>query len=160
MVDNIARWVLSLLIGTVAVGQFVQVFTRYVLQTPVMGLEEATMYPSLWLFMLGAANASRENTQIRANVLEIFIKSEAGHARLGVLTEIVSLVVSCWLAWWAWDFTRYSWRTWRESATLYWPTFWADIALLSGLVLAILFTVRTLLGHMRVLAGPGAPRHG
>jgi TRAP-type C4-dicarboxylate transport system permease small subunit len=160
VVDNIARWVLTLLIGSVAVAQFVQVFTRYVLQTPVMGLEEATMYPSLWLFMLGAANASRENTQIRANVLEIFIKTEAGHARLGVLTEIVSLVVSCWLAWWAWDFTRYSWRTWRESATLYWPTFWADIALLAGLVLAVFFTVRTLLGHVRVLARPGAPRHG
>jgi TRAP-type C4-dicarboxylate transport system permease small subunit len=151
---------LSLLIGLVAIAQFVQVFTRYVLQTPVMGLEEATMYPSLWLFMLGAANASRENSQIRANVLEIFIKSEAGHARLGVLTEIVSLVVSTWLAWWAWDFTRYSWRTWRESATLYWPTFWADIALFTGLVLVIAFTVRTLVGHLRVLARARARRHG
>ncbi len=158
--EQFARWVLSLLIGLVAVAQFVQVFTRYVLQTPVMGLEEATMFPSLWLFMLGAANASRENTQIRANVLEIFIKTEAGHARLGVLTEIVSLVVSFWLAWWAWDFTRYSWRTWRESATLYWPMFWADIALFVGLVLVIAFTVRTLVGHLRVLVRGRERRHG
>lgn len=160
MVEHIARWVLSLLIGAVAVAQFVQVFTRYILETPVMGLEEATMYPSLWLFMMGAANASRENTQIRANVLEIFIKTEAGHARLGVITEIVSLIVSSWLAWWAWDFTRYSWRTWRESATLYWPTFWADIALLTGLLLVIVFTVRTLLGHIRVLRRSREQRHG
>ena len=160
MAEQIARWVLSVLIGLVAIAQFVQVFTRYVLQTPVMGLEEATMYPSLWLFMLGAANASRENSQIRANVLEIFIKSEAGHARLGVLTEIVSLVVSTWLTWWAWDFTRYSWRTWRESATLYWPTFWADVALFTGLMLVIAFTVRTLVNHLRVLARAGDRRHG
>lgn len=160
MAEQIARWVLSLLIGLVAIAQFVQVFTRYVLQTPVMGLEEATMYPSLWLFMLGAANASRENSQIRANVLEIFITSEVGHARLGVLTEIVSLVVSTWLAWWAWDFTRYSWRTWRESATLYWPTFWADIALFTGLALVIAFTVRTLVDHLRVLARARKRRHG
>lgn len=160
MVEQFARWVLSLLIGLVAVAQFVQVFTRYVLQTPVMGLEEATMYPSLWLFMLGAANASRENSQIRANVLEIFIKTDAGHARLGILTEIVSLLVSAWLAWWAWDFTRYSWRTWRESATLYWPTFWADIALFVGLVLVIAFTVRTLVGHIGVLVHGREMRHG
>jgi len=160
VVEHIARWVLSLLIGAVAVAQFVQVFTRYILETPLMGLEEATMYPSLWLFMMGAANASRENTQIRANVLEIFIKTEAGHARLGVITEIVSLIVSSWLAWWAWDFTRYSWRTWRESATLYWPTFWADIALLTGLLLVIVFTVRTLLGHIRVLTRSREQRHG
>lgn len=158
--EHFARWTLSLLIGLVAVAQFVQVFTRYVLQTPVMGLEEATMYPSLWLFMLGAANASRENTQIRANVLEIFIKTDVGHARLGILTELVSLAVSGWLAWWAWDFTRYSWRTWRESATLYWPMFWADIALFVGLVLVIAFTVRTLLGHVRALVRGRERRHG
>jgi TRAP-type C4-dicarboxylate transport system permease small subunit len=160
MAEQIARWVLSLLIGLVAIAQFVQVFTRYVLQTPVMGLEEATMFPSLWLFMLGAANASRENSQIRANVLEIFIKTEAGHARLGVVTEIVSLAVSTWLAWWAWDFTRYSWRTWRESATLYWPTFWADIALFTGLALVIAFTLRTLIDHLRVLTRDRERRHG
>jgi TRAP-type C4-dicarboxylate transport system permease small subunit len=160
MAEQIARWVLSLLIGLVAIAQFVQVFTRYVLQTPVMGLEEATMFPSLWLFMLGAANASRENSQIRANVLEIFIKTEAGHARLGVVTEIVSLAVSTWLAWWAWDFTSYSWRTWRESATLYWPTFWADIALFTGLALVIAFTLRTLIDHLRVLTRDRERRHG
>ncbi|MCB1983289.1 MAG: TRAP transporter small permease subunit, partial [Rhodoferax sp.] len=114
--DRAARWILTLLIGTVAVAQAIQVFTRYVLQTPLMGLEEATLYPSLWLYMLGAANASRENTQIRANVLELFIRTPRGHARLAVLAESVSLVVTAWLTWWAWDFTRYSWRTERESA--------------------------------------------
>ena len=87
--DRAARWILTLLIGTVAVAQAIQVFTRYVLQTPLMGLEEATLYPSLWLYMLGAANASRENTQIRANVLELFIRTPRGLARLAVLAESV-----------------------------------------------------------------------
>ena len=41
--DRAARWILTLLIGTVAVAQAIQVFTRYVLQTPLMGLEEATL---------------------------------------------------------------------------------------------------------------------
>lgn len=154
------RYLLTLLIGVVAITQFVQVFTRYVLQSPVMGLEEATVFPSLWLYMMGAANASRENSQIRANVLEIFIKSERGHARLGILTEIVSLIVCGWLIRWAWDFARYSWRTWRESATLYWPTFYADVALILGLSLVFLFTLRTLWNHVRVLNGTVEVQHG
>ncbi len=154
------RYLLTLLIGVVAITQFVQVFTRYVLQTPVMGLEEATVFPSLWLYMMGAANASRENSQIRANVLEIFIKSDRGHARLGILTEIVSLIVCGWLFRWAWDFMRYSWRTWRESVTLYWPTFYADVALIIGLVLVFLFTLRTLWNHMQVLSSSTKARHG
>ena len=65
----------------VALGQFVQVVTRYVLQVPVMGLEETMLYPTLWLYILGAVNASRENTYIHANVLEIFIKTERGSTR-------------------------------------------------------------------------------
>jgi TRAP-type C4-dicarboxylate transport system permease small subunit len=155
-----ARWVLTLLIGVVAITQFIQVFTRYVLETPVMGLEEATVFPSLWLYMMGAANASRENSQIRANVLEIFITTERGHARLGVLTEIVSLIVCGWLIHWAWDFMRYSWRTWRESATLYWPIFYADVALILGLVLVFIFTLRTLGGHIHVLNRKVKVQHG
>ena len=158
--ERTARWVLSILIGTVALAQFVQVFTRYVLQTPLMGLDEATIYPSLWLYMLGAANASRENTQIRANVLEIFIKTPQGHARLGVLTEVVSLIVTAWLTWWAWDFTRYSWRTERESATLYWPVFFADVALVLALVLIMWFTLRTLAAHLKAATGPLEVTHG
>lgn len=154
------RYLLTLLIGVVALTQFVQVFTRYVLQTPVMGLEEATVFPSLWLYMMGAANASRENSQIRANVLEIFIKSDRGHARLGVLTEIVSLIVCGWLIRWVWDFMRYSWRTWRESATLYWPTFYADVALFIGLGLVFLFTLRTLWNHIQVLNSSAKVQHG
>ena len=151
---------MTLLIGIVAFAQAVQVFTRYVLESPVMGLEEATIFPSLWLYMMGAANASRENSQIRANVLEIFIRSPQGHARLGIVTEIVSLVVCGWLIRWAWDFTRYSWRTWRESATLYWPTFYADVALILGLALVFAFTLRTLWNHVQLLKGSAEVQHG
>ncbi|WP_315982011.1 TRAP transporter small permease subunit [Aliamphritea spongicola] len=67
------------LICLVAIGQFVQVITRYVLEIPVMGLEESLLYPTLWLYVLGAVNASRENTHIRANVLEIFLKPPSVH---------------------------------------------------------------------------------
>lgn len=65
--DRFAKYLLTGLIGIVALGQFVQVITRYVLQIPVMGLEETMLYPTLWLYMLGAVNASRENTHIPAN---------------------------------------------------------------------------------------------
>lgn len=154
------RYLLTISIGVVAITQFVQVFSRYVIQTPVMGLEEATVFPSLWLYMMGAANASRENSQIRANVLEIFIKNERGLARLGILTEIVSLIVCGWLIRWAWDFTDYSLRTWRESATLYWPTFYADVALILGLSVVFAFTLRTLWNHVLVLKGTRVLHHG
>ena len=149
--DRFASITLTCLICIVALGQFVQVITRYVLEIPVMGLEESLLYPTLWLYMLGAVNASRENTHIRANVLEIFLSSERQHQVLAVIGEAISLVVGLWLTSWAWDFAKYSHRVWRESPTLYLPTFWVDIALICGLVLMMIFTAWHLIGHLRTL---------
>ncbi len=151
--DRFAGILLTALICIVALGQFVQVLTRYVFQIPVMGLEETMLYPTLWLYILGAVNASRENTHIRANVLEIFLKSERAHTILAIVGEIISLAVGLWLTTWAWEFTRYAWRTWRESPTLYIPTFYADIALFIGLVLMMVYTALHLRRHLRILAG-------
>ena len=151
VLERFTQCLLTALILIVALGQFVQVVTRYVLQVPVMGLEETIMYPTLWLYIFGAVNASRENSHIRANVLEIFLKTDRQHTILAIVGELISLVVGIWLLTWAWDYTRYAWRVWRESPTLYIPTFYADVALVVGLVLMMAYTVTYLLMHVRSL---------
>ncbi|MDW3204781.1 MAG: TRAP transporter small permease subunit [Alphaproteobacteria bacterium] len=148
---------LTSLICIVALGQFVQVITRYVLEVPVMGLEETMMYPTVWLYILGAVNASRENSHIRANVLEIFLKTDRGHTILAIIGEVISLVVGLWLLTWAWQFTQYAWRVWRESPTLYIPTFYFDMALVIGLALMMVYTALHLIRHIRDLR-TGAPQ--
>ncbi|MRI33856.1 C4-dicarboxylate ABC transporter permease [Endozoicomonas sp. OPT23] len=149
-----SRFVSLLLTGLiciVALGQFVQVITRYILEVPVLGLEETLLYPTLWLYVLGAVNASRENTHIRANVLEIFLKTARQHHVLTIIGEVLSIAIASWLTYWAWDFTKYSWRVWKESPTLYLPTFYMDVALLVGMVLMMVYTVVHLVQHIRQL---------
>jgi len=146
-VDKFFKYLLTALITIVALGQFVQVITRYVLQVPVMGLEETMLYPTLWLYMLGAVNASRENSHIRANVLEIFLKSPKNLLVLAILGEFLSLVIGAWLTYWAWDFTGYSWRVWKGSPTLYLPTFYADISLFIGMILIMGYTCKNFYKH-------------
>lgn len=156
VLDRFAKYLLTTLICIVALGQFAQALTRYVFQIPVMGLEETMMYPTLWLYILGAVNASRENSHIRANVLEIFLKTKRQHTILAIIGEILSLIIGLWLLYWAWDFTRYAWRVWKESPTLYIPTFYSDVALVVGLALMMLYTAIHMVGHVRALAGEGA----
>ncbi|MDP5350025.1 MAG: TRAP transporter small permease subunit [Paracoccaceae bacterium] len=156
--ERVAQILLTGLFCTVALGQFVQVITRYVFQTPVMGLEETMLYPMFWLYMLGAVNASRENTHIRANVLEIFLGTERARLVLACIGEVLSLIIGLWLLTWVWDFTRYSVRVWRESPTLYIPVFYADIALLIAMVLMMAWSALHLARHLRALAGGQA--HG
>ncbi|MDX1738794.1 MAG: TRAP transporter small permease subunit [Alphaproteobacteria bacterium] len=152
--ENLSRILLTILICLVALGQFVQVITRYILEIPVMGLEELMAYPTMWLYIMAAVNASRENTQIRANVLEIFLKTPRAHTILAIIGEVVSLIVGSWLIYWAWRFTKYSWKIGKESPTLYIPTFFADVALFVGLVLMMVWTFIHLVTHIRALGNP------
>lgn len=149
--DRFVAILLTGLICFVALGQFFPVITRYVLQIPVMGLEETMLYPTIWLYIFGAINASRENTHIRANVLEIFISTERAHTILAIVGEIISLIVGLWMLSWAWDYTQYAWLVWRESPTLYIPTFYSDVALLVGVTLMMVYTVSHLVKHILTL---------
>ncbi|MBS9854913.1 MULTISPECIES: TRAP transporter small permease [Vibrio harveyi group] len=148
------RYLLTFLIASVALMQFVQVVTRYVFEVPIMGLEESMVIPTLWLYMLGAVNASREDTQIRANVLEIFIKTERGHQILALISETISLVISSWLTYWAWDYVKYAWRAWKESPTLYIPTFYHECSVFIGLLLITLFIAMHVVKLIRQLMSP------
>lgn len=151
--ERFFRYALTALISLVALFQFVQVLTRYVFEMPVMGLEEMALIPTIWLYVLGSVNASREDTQIRANVLEIFLKTDRNRALLQAFSDLISIVISVWMTWWAWKYFSYALRVWKETPTLYIPTFTYESALFIGLVLMTLFTCWHLLRNLRYLAG-------
>ena len=78
----------------------------------------------------------------------IVSKEQAGHL-------FQALIVGLWLLSWAWDYTSYAWRVWKESPTLYVPTFYSDVALVVGLTLMMFYTAWHLLLHVRsLLKGP------
>ena len=68
-VDKLQDALLVVLITTVSLLVFVQVVLRYVFHAPLMGIEELLLFPTTWLFMIGAVKASSEKTQIVARVL-------------------------------------------------------------------------------------------
>ena len=138
--ERVFKYTLTFLISTVAVLEFYQVVMRYILELPVMGLDEILIYPTLWLYFLGSVNASREDTQIKANVLEIFFESVRAKLIIRVIADVMSFGVSAWLTFWAWDYFRYALRIWKESPTLYIPTFYAECAFFIGMAMTTLYT--------------------
>ncbi|WP_041635205.1 TRAP transporter small permease [Marinobacter sp. BSs20148] len=151
--EKLFRYILTFLIILVSGSQFTQVVTRYLLEMPVMGLEEATLIPTLWLYMLGSVNASREDTQIRANVLDIFLKTDRAKSFLQAFADTISLIVSIWLTTWAWDYFSYVTRVGKSTPTLYIPTIVYESALIVGLVLMVAFTLWHLLRNLGYLFG-------
>ena len=133
--ERFFKYTLTILISAVALMAFYQVVMRYIFEIPVMGLEEMMVYPTLWLYFLGSVNASREDTQIKANVLDVFLKTARAKLIVRVMADVMSVVVSVWLTYWAYDYFRYALRVWKESPTLYVPTFYAECSVFIGLVL-------------------------
>ncbi|MGD8242817.1 MAG: TRAP transporter small permease subunit, partial [Desulfobacterales bacterium] len=86
-------------------------------------------------------NASREDTQIKANVLDVFLKTDRAKLIVRVIADVMSLIVVLWLTYWAWDYFRYALRVWKESPTLYIPTFYAECAFFIGLLLMTVYAV-------------------
>ena len=106
--ERFFKYALPLLISIVALMQFYQVVMRYVFELPVMGLDEIVVYPTLWLYILGGVNAAREDTQIKANVLDVFLKTEKSRLIVRVIADVLSVIVSSWLTYWAWDYFKYA----------------------------------------------------
>ncbi len=149
--ERFFKYVLTILISTVAAMEFYQVVMRYIFEVPVMGLEELLIYPTLWLYFLGSVNASREDTQIKANVLDVFLKTDKAKLKVRVLADLFSFIISVWLTYWAWAYFRYSLRVWKESPTLYVPMFYAECALFIGLVIMTGYAFTYLLRNCKLL---------
>ena len=158
--ERFFKYSLMILISTVAIMEFYQVIMRYILELPVMGLEELLVYPTLWLYFLGSVNASREDTQIKANVLDVFLKTEKAKMLVRVIADLLSVIVASWLTFWAWDYFRYALRVWKESPTLYIPTFYAECSMFLGLVLMTIYAAWYLVRNTRKLVSLPRPEQG
>ena len=158
--ERFFKYTLTILISTVAAMEFYQVVMRYILELPVMGLEELLVYPTLWLYFLGSVNASREDTQIKANVLDVFLKSDRSKLIVRVVADLLSVIVAGWLTYWAYDYFRYALRVWKESPTLYIPTFYAECALFIGLVFMTGYAAWYLVRNTRRLFGGARSTEG
>lgn len=155
--DSAFKYVLSLMILAVAVMQFIQVIARYILNLPLPGLEELMIYPALWLYFLGSANASRQNTQITANVLEIFLKTERSKLILRIIGQVLSLIIVCWLFYWAMDYEKYARRVWKETSYLFYPLYLAEVSVPVGLGLMTLYTFTNLVSMVKSLLNLSSP---
>jgi TRAP-type C4-dicarboxylate transport system permease small subunit len=158
--DRAFQYVLTALITLVASLEFIQVVMRYVLQIPLMGIEEILIFPTLWLYFLGSINASREDTQIKANVLDVFLKTDHSRLVVRVIADLFSLGISVWLTWWTWNYFLYALRVGKESPTLYIPTFYAESALFIGMAAMTAYTAMHLVKNTRLLIAPAPARTG
>ena len=139
--ERFFRYSLTFLLCSVAVMECVQIFLRYILEMPLMWLDESIIFPAVWMYCLGCANAARDNTQIVAKILPVFFKSDRAKAAIDCCAFVFSSVISCWLTWYAGDYFLYAIEISRETGYLFLPLVWGESAIFVGMVLITVYTV-------------------
>ena len=69
-VDRFLKWYIVVLMGLMVFMTFIQVFARYVMNSPFTSTEEYTRMVLVWLTFMGASVALRRNRLTRIEVLE------------------------------------------------------------------------------------------
>ncbi|MCG8483355.1 MAG: TRAP transporter small permease subunit [Clostridia bacterium] len=128
----------------------IQVLLRYVFKAPLMGIEEVMLFPTIWLYMVGGANASMERNHISCGILTLYIKSGKPMQIFNILKSLLSLLISLWLTYWAYGYCAYSLKSWKLSNLVEIPMFFAESALFVGLILMTFYTGVELVDNIKI----------
>lgn len=127
--------ILTFLLLLATVMECVQVLLRYIFHMPIMWLDETIIFPAIWLYMLGCANASREDTQIVARILPVFFPAKRPVAVFDLCARFFSVVISSWLTWYAVEYFFHSLNINRKTGYLFLPLYIGESAIATGMAL-------------------------
>lgn len=119
-----------------------EVFARYVLKSSLMGIEELMLFPIIWLYMLGGANASYEKSHIECGILTLYVKKERSKKIFEAVKRTLCVIILTWLCYWGFFFCSYSFKTWKLADITFAPLFFANVALTVGFILMLIYAVR------------------
>ena len=115
------------------------VFSRYVIKFNFRGFEEIAILIAVWLYFCGSANACREQSQISADMLDMFVKNKTIVSGITVFYRIVGLVIVALLTYLCWDFLKFNLDIGTKSSLLKIPMYCYHASLLIGFGLMFLY---------------------
>ncbi len=122
---------------------FLVVLLRYVLQSDLFAYEEWLMPMCFWLFFLGSALGTYEDSQIKADILESWFKNPVFIWWRRTILTSVELLVTVFLVYWAALMLRdeiASYPQWQTTIALRIPFFVPRFGIFAGFVFMALYS--------------------
>ncbi len=141
---------LIMIVGGSVVGIliFVEVFLRYVLGSPLFGIEELILFIGMWLYFMGASYGAYERTHIKAELIDIWCKNERSLAIVRAAASTITVALSLVLV--SWTYPYFSWELVRggTSQALLMPKIWCESAVFFGSVLMAFYFITELIDNI------------
>jgi len=106
-----------------------------------VGYEEIVIIFAFWMYMLGSAYGSYDNSHIRADVLSVVMKESARKDFLSLLEKVVTLLLGLVFLYWA--ITFIIWSTNAGGCTPAWriPNVVGQSSVVVGLILMMIYNI-------------------
>jgi TRAP-type C4-dicarboxylate transport system permease small subunit len=145
---------LFLMSAALASMVFITVPVRYIMKSSIFGIEEVIMMMAIWIYYLGGAYGSYEQSHINADILLHFVKNKKAIKVISVLKQIVAIVVFGAFGYWCIaKYLAWTIQSGGQSMQLHIPN-WVPISMM-----AISFVLMTLyeLFHLYRIFKPYKP---
>lgn len=132
---------------------FTEVFLRYVLGSPLFGIEELILFIGIWLYFMGASYGAFERTHIKAELINIWCKGERSLAILRTISGIFTVALSVILV--TWTYPYFSWELARggTSQALLLPKIICQSAIFFGSLLMAFYFIAELIDNILLCMG-------
>lgn len=139
------------------------VIIRYVFKSNFYGSDEVIMLFAFWLYFMGAAYGSFENSHIKADLLSVYLKNMHLKDASTILSEILTVIVNTIILCWATRFFFSEIAKWGLSTSLKIPLIIPKSSIFFGFLLMEFYHVYYLQRHLRMYIKTGIcsePRPG
>ena len=146
--DAIQKWVLVFTGIIVFVLTIATVFLRYVLTMNVLGLDEIILLVIFWQYFIGAAQGSREDSQIKADMVSTVVKNKTVVAWCHLLARIIECGVIGVCIKWSIDYILKDMSVMPYTVVLSIPLVLSHAVMLVGFALMLLYHIYCLLTEL------------
>lgn len=144
-----------MVVGGTVVGIliFVLVFLRYVLGSPLFGIEELILFIGIWLYFMGASYGAYERSHIKAELINVWCKSERSLAILRTVSSVFTVALAVTLVTWTYPFFLWELKRGGTSQALLLPKVICQSAVFFGSVLMAFYFILELIDNFLLSIG-------
>jgi len=129
----------------VAIGMVTGIVARSILSEPLLGLEEIILFTVMWLYMLGAALASRDSSHLSADFLSDYMQAGRTRRLVQLTAKLIAMIAV--LAFVVWSFDLFHWGFTMEQSTpvIKLPYYLVQSSMFIAAIIMAIYTFRDLL---------------
>ena len=133
-----------------------EVFLRYVLASPLFGVEELILFIAMWLYFIGASYGSYERSHIQAELLHVWFKDPRSYARVKTLSCSITVFLAITMVKWSYPYFVWGITRGAKSQALLLPMVVSQSAVFVGSILMCIYFITELVDYFCLSIGKSA----